>query len=54
MAPRDGREYPKRKTKQELGELTEPSEPLGSATPLTDGHQQKANQQLLLTAQVIF
>jgi hypothetical protein len=29
---------PKRKRKQELGELTERSQPLGSATALTDVH----------------
>jgi len=33
-----GVNIPKRKTKQELGELTVRSQPLGSATPLTDGH----------------
>jgi hypothetical protein len=48
-----GVNVPKRKRKQELGELTERSQPLGSATPLTDGHQQKADQQPPPTAQVI-
>jgi len=39
-----GVNIPKRKRKQPLGELTERSQPLGNATPLTDGHQDKANQ----------
>jgi len=38
--------------KQAPGELTERGQPLGRATPLTDGHQQKADQQLPPTAQV--
>jgi len=33
-----GVNIPKRKRKQELGELTERSQPLGSATALTDVH----------------
>jgi len=33
-----GVNIPKCKTKQELGELTVRSQPMGSATPLTDGH----------------
>jgi uncharacterized protein DUF4386 len=48
-----GVNIPKRKRKQELGELTEPSQPPGTAAPLTDGHQQKANEQPSPTAHVI-
>jgi len=44
---------PKRQRKQEHGELTEPSRQWGSAHPLTDGHEQKADQQPPPTAQVI-
>jgi Domain of unknown function (DUF4386) len=40
-----GVNIPKRKKKQELGELTEPSQRLVSAIPLTDGHQEKVDQQ---------
>jgi hypothetical protein len=40
-----GVNIPKRKKRQELGELTEPSQRLVSATPLTDGHQEKVDQQ---------
>lgn len=36
---------PKRKKKQEFGELAEPSQRLVSAIPLTDGHQEKVDQQ---------
>jgi hypothetical protein len=43
----------KRKRGQALGEVTERSQPFGSATPLTDGHQEKADQQPPPTAQVI-
>jgi hypothetical protein len=48
-----GVNIPKRKRKQELGELTEPSQSLGSATPLTNGHQEKVDQQSPRTTQVV-
>ena len=48
-----GVNVPKRKTKQEVGELTVRSQPLGSETPLTDGHQEKADRQPPPTAQVV-
>lgn len=48
-----GVNIPKRKRKQELGELTEPSQPLGSATPLTDGHREKVDQQPPPTTRVV-
>jgi hypothetical protein len=50
-----GVNIPKGKKKQEVGdgELSERSSSLESATPLTDGHQEKADQQPPGTAQVV-
>jgi len=44
---------PKQQRKQELGELTEPSRHGGVPTPLTDGCEQKGDQQPPPTAEVI-
>jgi hypothetical protein len=48
-----GVNIPKRKRKQELDELTELSLPVGSATALTDGHRENANQQHPPSAPVV-
>jgi hypothetical protein len=44
---------PKHQRTQEISELTEPRRQWGSAPPLMDGHEQKADQQPPPTAQVI-
>jgi len=48
-----GVNIPNHKTKQGLDDSTERRPALGSATPLTDGHQEKVEQQLPPATQVV-